>query len=74
MDVAEHSKAWNEGWAAAVRGLHFKTDCPYTFDKFPGISQEDFNKQKRPLMNEWFKGWQKHRDGNTRRQPAPASP
>lgn len=64
--VPDLAKAWNEGREAAAKGLHFKDACPYTFDKFPGITVADFNLAKRGLMDEWFKAWKQHRDGSTR--------
>lgn len=50
-------RASTEGKEAAQKGLHFKTGCPYTFDKFHGMSQAEFNKTQRPLMNAWFDSW-----------------
>jgi ribosome modulation factor len=70
--VSDHPEAhaFQEGHDAAVNGLHFKTDCPYTYDKFPGMSYAEFNSTKRHLMNEWFNGWKQYRGGSTRSLPS----
>ena len=55
----ELQHAANEGQKAAMRGDSFPQACPFTFDKFPGIEQPDFETAKRPLMNAWFSAWKK---------------
>ena len=64
--IAENAQAWNEGRKAAAKGRHFRPDCPYTLDKFEGMTLTEFNNAKRTLMEAWFKGWQQYRDGSTR--------
>lgn len=51
--------AANEGQKAGMRGGGFPQECPFTFDKFPGIEQSEFETTKRPLMNAWFSAWKK---------------
>ena len=57
--ASEIQHAANEGQKAAMRGDSFPQACPFTFDKFPGIEQPDFETAKRPLMNAWFSAWKK---------------
>jgi hypothetical protein len=57
--ATEIQHAANEGQKAAMRGEGFPQACPFTFDKFPGIEQADFETTKRPLMNAWFSAWKK---------------
>lgn len=59
LATTELLHAANEGQKAALRGEGFPQACPYTFDKFPGIEQADFEATKRPLMNAWFSAWKK---------------
>ena len=67
-DVCEQATAFDEGRGAAERGLHFKYDCPYTFERFKGMDQAQFDATMRPLMDAWFKGWQQYRDDITGEQ------
>lgn len=51
-----------EGEDAAKSGKHFKDDCPYTYNNFPGMTYREFNITKRPLMNAWFDAWKQARE------------
>jgi len=46
---------FDEGRAGAERSIP-ASECPYAFNR-SGVSQEIFNRDFRPKMNEWFNGW-----------------
>ena len=54
---ADLLRATTEGKAAALKGQHFKTDCPYKFDNFEAMSFSKFNDTQRPMMDAWFDAW-----------------
>lgn len=62
------ARAGSEGKNAALDGRHFKTDCPYTFDKFKEMTYDEFNGTQRPMMNAWFRAW---RDEQLRKRRHP---
>ena len=53
-----------EGEAAAKKHKHFGDACPYLYFRFPGMTVAQFNEEKRPLMDAWFRGWKKWLDSN----------
>lgn len=59
--AAEIAQAGNEGAGSALKGREFRDDCPYTYNRFPGMSVAEFNATKRVLMDAWFDEWQKNR-------------
>ena len=65
-NVEDMARAWCEGNDAARAGKKFKDACPYTYERFPGLSIAAFNLTKRPLMDEWLKAWRAYRDNSTR--------
>lgn len=54
---------YEEGRFAAKHRKSFRDDCPYTF-KRSGVSQDEFDRNIRPLMDQWFAGWKAWLDEN----------
>ena len=62
--MSELLGAEQEGEKAAKSHRHFRDACPYLYSRFPGMTQAQFNTEKRPLMDAWFRGWKRWLDAN----------
>lgn len=56
--MSEELDAECEGYRAAKDKIP-PVNCPYFFRRFK-LSQQEFDEQKRHLMNAWFKGYKKY--------------
>jgi hypothetical protein len=50
------SDPYEEGRIAAAQGISYRDGCPYSFGR-AGVSQDVFDREFRPLMDQWFDGW-----------------
>ncbi len=54
------AEAYAEGVDARLARKTFKSGgniSPYTYDNFPGMTYQEFDAYKRPLLNAWFDGF-----------------
>lgn len=66
---SDASMEYAEGKQAAIAGLSFRNDCPYTFDRAK-CSVAEFDAKWRGRMDGWFAGWQEERDRKRLAYPA----